>query len=149
MVAVASFSRTQGLRTQLRNERAAIKESFLGGTPIRALLSRHLQLVDGVLAELWQSISLPDSAALVAVGGYGRGELFPYSDVDLLILLSHPPLPDEQSALEQLISLFWDIGLEVGSSVRTTDECLVEAGRDITIFTNLLESRFLMGNKAL
>ena len=149
MVAVASFSRTQGLRTQLRNERAAIKESFLGGTPIRALLSRHLQLVDGVLAELWQSISLPDSAALVAVGGYGRGELFPYSDVDLLILLSHPPLPDEQSALEQLISLFWDIGLEVGSSVRTTDECLVEAGRDITIFTNLLESRFLTGNKAL
>lgn len=149
MSAVASFSSTQELRIRLRSERAAIKESFLNGTPIRALLSRHLQLVDSVLTELWQLINLPGSAALVAVGGYGRGELFPYSDVDLLILLAHPPLPDEQSAIEQLISLFWDIGLEVGSSVRTTDECLVEAARDLTIFTNLLESRFLTGNKSL
>lgn len=149
MVAVASFSSAQGLRIRLRNERAAIRESFLSGAPIRALLSRNLQLVDSVLLDLWLSVSLPVSATLVAVGGYGRGELFPYSDVDLLILLAHPPLPDEQSAIEQLISLFWDIGLEVGSSVRTTDECLVEAGRDITIFTNLLESRFLTGNKDL
>lgn len=150
MSAVAHTLRSEDWRTRLRDERAAIKRVFLaGGTPIRSLLSRYRQLVDSVLIELWQSLDLPASATLAAVGGYGRGELFPYSDVDLLILLDHPALPAEQTVIESLIGLFWDIGLEVGSSVRTTDECLTEAAHDLTIFTNLMESRFLIGNHLL
>ncbi|MDR3392602.1 MAG: [protein-PII] uridylyltransferase [Sulfuriferula sp.] len=146
---IAPAIRTDEWRTRLRNGRGAIKQAFLAGTSIRSLLSRNKLLVDSVLQELWTSLDLPASAALVAVGGYGRGELFPYSDVDLLILLAHPALPDEQSAIERLVGLFWDIGLEVGPSVRTLDECLIEAERDITIGTNLLESRFLTGNQPL
>lgn len=149
MASIAPATHADKWRVQLRDGRGAIKQAFLAGTPIRSLLFRYRQLVDEVLRELWQSIDLPASAALVAVGGYGRGELFPYSDVDLLILLAHSARPVEQSAIERLIGLFWDIGLEVGSSVRTLDECLIEAGRDITIQTNLLESRFLTGNQPL
>lgn len=149
MVAVASATRAEQWRMQLRDGRSTIKQAFLSGSSIRTILTRNRQLVDGVLSAVWQSLDLPISAALVAVGGYGRNELFPHSDVDLLILLDHPALPEEQAAIEQLVSLFWDIGLEVGPSVRTLDECLEESERDLTILTNLLESRFLCGNQSL
>ena len=118
-----------------------------------ALLGGRATLVDGVLQELWAALAMPDSCALVAVGGYGRGELYPGSDVDLLILL-----PDESHAgkdpgtatqLEQLIGLLWDIGLDIGHSVRSIDQCLDEAGRDITVETSLLEARYLAGARAL
>ena len=88
-------------------------------------------------ATLWRrSRACRADCALVAVGGYGRGELFPYSDVDLLILL--PDALDDaarDAALEQLIGLLWDIGLEIGHSVRTVDECVDEAAKDITVQT--------------
>ena len=140
---------TDSWRSQLRDERHAIKTAFLNGTPIRTLLARHCLLTDNLLLTLWSTLDLPVSAVLVAVGGYGRKELFPYSDIDLLILLDHPAQPNEQAAIEQLISLFWDIGLEVGHSVRTIDECLTESKNDITVMTNLLESRYLTGNLQL
>ena len=145
----ALYPHTDSWRTQLRDERNAIKHAFVSGTPIRALLARYCLLTDNLLLTLWELLDLPASAVLVAVGGYGRKELFPYSDVDLLILLAHPAQPDEQAAIEQLISLFWDIGLEVGHSVRTVNECLAESKNDITIQTNLLEARFLSGNQTL
>jgi [protein-PII] uridylyltransferase len=112
-------------------------------------LARH---VDATLAELWQHGAMPGGAALVAVGGYGRGELFPYSDVDVLILLpdangSRPA--DTSEAIEQFITACWDIGLEIGSSVRTVDECVAEAQRDVTVQTALLESRLVCGARRL
>lgn len=113
------------------------------------MLLRNARLTDDLLRSLWQTLNLPATAVLAAVGGYGRKELFPYSDIDLLILLAHPVQPEEQAAIEQLISLFWDIGLEVGHSVRTVEECLSESGRDITVATNLLESRYLIGSPDL
>jgi [protein-PII] uridylyltransferase len=101
---------------------------------------------------------VPAEAALLAVGGYGRGELFPHSDVDVLVLLpSAEPSSGEpsnaqsaqahRSAIEGFITLCWDSGLEIGSSVRSVDECVAEAQRDVTVQTALLESRFLCGSR--
>ncbi|MDP3512095.1 MAG: [protein-PII] uridylyltransferase, partial [Sulfuritalea sp.] len=118
-----------------------------------ALLAGRAALVDGVLQDVWAALAMPDTCALVAVGGYGRGQLYPGSDVDLLILV-----PDEQHTsaecaaapqLEQLIGLLWDIGLDIGHSVRTVGQCLDEAERDITVQTSLLEARHLAGAHAL
>ncbi len=95
---------------------------------VRALC-RH---VDATLADLWEHAMMPPGAALVAVGGYGRGELFPHSDVDVLVLLpdAHVDGGNDhalKSAIEGFITACWDIGLEIGSSVRTVDECMAEA----------------------
>ncbi len=121
----------------------------MNGLPVRQLLARQCSLTDRLLRDLARSIGLPANVALVAAGGYGRRELFPWSDVDLLILLERAPSPEEQAVIERLIGLLWDVGLEVGHSVRTLDECLTEADHDLTIQTNLLESRLLGGHAAL
>ncbi len=112
------------------------------------LLARQ---VDALLRQLWAHASLPSQAALLAVGGYGRGELFPYSDVDVLVLLpegvdAHAPGP-LKAELEAFIRQCWDVGLEIGSSVRTAQECLAEAAGDVTVQTSLLEARHLAGPK--
>ena len=92
------------------------------------------------------------SFALVAVGGFGRGELFPHSDVDVLLLLPDGDAADRRSSparIEAFIGHCWDAGLEIGSSVRTVDECLAEAAKDVTVQTSLLESRLVTGDKKL
>ncbi|MGS0740328.1 [protein-PII] uridylyltransferase [Glaciimonas sp. GG7] len=139
----------QTLKNQLRTERQTVIDAFLeNGKP--ELLLKHLrQNVDTALTLAWKMLKLPTSAALVAVGGYGRGELFPYSDVDLLILLDRVPDAALKDSLEQLVQLFWDIGLEIGHSIRTIDECMTEAAADITVKTSLLEARLITGNKLL
>ncbi|HSC63048.1 MAG TPA: [protein-PII] uridylyltransferase, partial [Caldimonas sp.] len=103
--------------------------------------------VDDTLSALWRDVGMPDDAALVAVGGYGRGELFPYSDVDVLVLLPSAPADDATrgAATERFITACWDAGLEIGSSVRTVDECVAMALSDVTVQTALLESRYLCG----
>jgi [protein-PII] uridylyltransferase len=117
------------------------------------LLDGRAALVDGVLQEVWTALAMPDACALAAVGGYGRGQLYPASDVDLLILVPDELFAGTGSAaaaqLEQLIGLLWDIGLDIGHSVRTVDQCLDEAERDITVQTSLLEARYLAGARAL
>jgi [protein-PII] uridylyltransferase len=97
---------------------------------------------------------MPPGAALVAVGGYGRGELFPYSDIDVLVLLpgEEAAAPMEEAlraGIEGFITACWDIGLEIGSSVRTVAECVAEARADVTVQTAMLESRYLCGQKRL
>lgn len=111
------------------------------------LLSHLRKIVDRILKEVEEHYPLPVQASLCAVGGYGRGELYPCSDIDLLILLKSVPNPEEQELLEVFIAALWDLGLEVGHSVRTVDECLEEAGKDITIETGLLESRLILGDR--
>ncbi len=102
-----------------------------------------------MLTEAWVAAALPPRTALVGVGGYGRGELFPHSDVDLLILLGAPPDAITQARLEGLVQLLWDLGLEIGHSIRTVEECMIESKADITVQTSLLEARLVTGDKDL
>jgi len=119
-------------------------------TGLMRKLARH---VDATLQTLWRQAGLPEGAALAAVGGYGRGELFPYSDVDVLLLLPDGLEPYQpgplKASIEAFITACWDIGLEIGSSVRTVDECVSEAAGDVTVQTALLEARLLAGAKPL
>lgn len=105
-------------------------------------------MVDEALRTLCQGL-LPDNACLVAVGGYGRGELFPASDVDVLVLIAHEPDDAQKANLETWVRNCWDSGLEIGHSIRTPEECAQEAEQDITIETALLEARLVWGNPDL
>jgi [protein-PII] uridylyltransferase len=146
---------TAALRTAFREGKAELLEHFRASRPtvtaamqlLRAL-TRH---VDTTLAELWRRAALPAESALVAVGGYGRGELFPYSDIDVLVILPVDET-DAGPALREQVSAFiaacWDTGLEIGSSVRSVRECVIEAQRDVTIQTAMLESRQVCGARS-
>ena len=136
-------------KASLKSGGESLRAAYEARPLTEPILKGRSQLVDGVLVEIWKRFSLPASAALVAVGGYGREELFPGSDVDLLFLLESPPNDELGERLTQMISLIWDVGLEIGHSVRTVDECIEEAGRDVTVMTNLLEARLIGGNERL
>jgi len=136
-------------RERLKTERAQLIQDYLARPHAPRLLRGLSKSADAVLAEVWAAHALPVHMALVAVGGYGRGELYPQSDVDLLLLLQDEPSADDLARLEPLVGLFWDIGLPIGHSVRTLSECIAEAAKDITVQTNLLETRLLAGSRAL
>ncbi len=136
-------------KSRLQSGQAAIRERYLANPDPFILLNERSALIDELLRELWREIEFPESLALVAVGGYGRNELCPASDIDLLLLLPQTPDAALAELLEQLISLFWDIGLEIGHSVRTVEDCLIEAAGDLTVQTALVEARLLTGNSAL
>ncbi|KJK18652.1 protein-PII uridylyltransferase [Burkholderiaceae bacterium 16] len=137
------------VRDQLKANKQAVFEDFNAHGHVGQLLTRLRRAVDNALTEAWRGLGLPAHSALVAVGGYGRGELFPYSDVDVLLLLPSEPDQDTTERLEKFISLCWDLGLEIGSAVRTVDDCIRESRQDVTIQTSLLEARLLTGNRAL
>ncbi|MEQ1772181.1 MAG: [protein-PII] uridylyltransferase [Burkholderiales bacterium] len=133
----------------LDSGRAALRAAFEQKPSAPDLLRKYCALVDQLLRDVWQVHDLPATLALVAVGGYGRGQLFPYSDIDLLILLDHPADEALQEKLQRLVGAWWDIGLETGHSVRTVAECVEIATQDITVQTNLLEPRLIVGNRKL
>ncbi len=133
----------------LESGRIQLRTAFEAKPAAPDLLRRHCALVDQLLREIWQAHAVPDGHALVAVGGYGRGQLFPYSDIDLLILLDKPADEALQEKLQALVGAWWDIGLETGHSVRTVDQCVEIARQDITAQTNMLEPRLLAGNRKL
>ena len=118
---------------------------------IHALLRKLSRLADGLLCTLWQRAALPPGLVLAAVGGYGREQLFPNSDIDVLVLLPGDlPQPEAvHTQIEGFIRSCWDAGLEIGSSVRTSEECLSEAASDVTVQTSLLEARRICGDAAL
>ncbi len=120
---------------------------------VRGALGELARLVDNTLRALWRQAGFTADAALVAVGGYGRGELFPHSDIDVLLLLpagSNPAQDDDLRArIEGFIGRCWDLGLEIGSSVRTVDECLSMGEADLTVRTALLEARLVQGSHGL
>lgn len=122
---------------------------FYEGEDIRTLVTERARFVDRLLHFIWQHFALSEQAGLVAVGGYGRVELHPHSDIDVLILLSDEPDADLRDKLERFITFLWDLNLNIGHSVRTIEECIQAAADDITIVTNLLESRTLEGNRLL
>ena len=137
------------LRERLKVSRATLADAYLKKPEVTHYLTRHATLVDDVLAEISQQSGLSAHFCIAAVGGYGRGELFPGSDVDVLLLLPHEPSAEQQGALENWVQACWDVGLEIGHSVRTIDDCIAEAEADITVETNQLEARFIWGDHAL
>jgi [protein-PII] uridylyltransferase len=137
------------LREDLQQSRQALRIAYLEGRKPGWLLHAHARLVDRTLQALWRAHCPGSGMALVATGGYGRGELFPSSDVDVLILLDEEPAAEGRERLERLVGMFWDIGLELSHSVRTVDACIETAQADITIETALLEARLLAGSATL
>ena len=90
-----------------------------------------------------------DQLCIVAYGGYGRGELAPKSDVDLLFVLPYKKTPRSEQIIEHTLYMLWDLGLKVGHATRSIDECLRQAKADITIRTGLLEARYVWGEQKL
>ncbi len=136
----------------LRAAREVAYADFREHQVVGRLTKQLSKLSDELLISLWNACDLNTDAALLAVGGFGRGALFPYSDIDILILLP----ADNQfveavltGKIEKFVAQCWDTGLEIGSSVRTVAECISEAEQDITVRTSLLESRLICGKKTL
>src|SRR5688572_6409304 len=136
------------LRKQVADERHALREAYLAHANPAALLRKHARLIDRAVKQVWTEVGLA-GAALVATGGYGRNELYPCSDIDLLVLLPEECSQDEKDRVEKLIGTLWDTGLEIGHSVRTVAECIQTAEQDITIQTTLMEARYLAGSRRL
>ena len=127
---------------------ATLEKDFWDGQPVEKLVTRRASFVDGLLTELWDDqFSQSADHALLAVGGYGRKELHPHSDIDLLVLLRASSKKTEN--VESFVRLLWDLGLEIGISVRTVRDCVENAREDITVFTALLERRWLCGSAEL
>ena len=143
------------LREQYRAGKVALLVSLANSGAstrgIRSLLHRLARHTDATLHQLWLRAGFPAACSLVAVGGFGRGELFPHSDVDVLLLLPDAvgDNPDLTSRIENFIGSCWDTGLEIGSSARTLSDCAEEAAKDVTVQTSLLEARLLAGSKTL
>jgi len=137
-------------RHHLQHASQVLVERFHAGRAATELVPARSQVVDTLLRHAWQLFLPSDSneIALVAVGGYGRGELHPASDIDLLLLLKGKDDP-YRAGIEAFLTFLWDIGLEVGHSVRSVQQCADEAARDITVATNLQESRLLVGEAEL
>jgi [protein-PII] uridylyltransferase len=135
------------LRTVLACGNAALRQRFIDGQPAGELIRDRARLLDAVVTAAWHETAagrLPD-AALVAVGGYGRGELHPCSDVDLLVLIPDGQQAVAAEAVPPFVTLLWDAGIEIRQSVRTTAECREDARADLTVMTTLMESRLILG----
>ncbi len=137
------------LRESLANAGEDLRGRFLAGDSVVDLVHARAALIDEALIGLWREHLGALGVALVAVGGYGRGELHPSSDVDVLLLLPDE-LPDgSNDALSAFVTALWDIGLEIGHSVRTVAQCSEQAATDLTVATTLMEARLLAGPDAL
>ena len=135
----------------IRRAQETLDARFHAGADIGQLVADRAWFVDQMLEQAWDRFDwgTGNEIALVAVGGYGRGELLPHSDIDLLILLEHSDQERFRDSIEGFLTLLWDIGLEVGQSVRSIAECAEEARADLTVITNLMESRTIAGPEAL
>ena len=135
------------IRDWLLAQRNALRNSYRTRPQPDRNLRRHAAVVDQAVVRIATDMGLPGNIAIAAVGGYGRGFLFPASDVDLLVLLPDGIAPD--AGVEAFVSLLWDVGLEPGISVRTLAECVEEAAKDVTVDSGLLEMRGVWGDLAL
>lgn len=139
---------TAQLRRRIAQADQALAGEFWSGADIDALVAERARFIDAFLAEIWQHwFERNDNLALLAVGGYGRGELHPHSDIDLLILAKRPDAVRDDIAA--FVRLLWDLKLDIGHSVRTLGDCKREAARDVVVFTTMMERRRLAGSHLL
>src|SRR6187399_1446943 len=141
----------EAFRVELRDAHAELVERFRADESVETLVHARAELIDVILREVWRS-QLPagyESWTLAAVGGYGRGELHPHSDVDILILVPETPDDAGRGVVERVVTFLWDINLEVGHSVRTVAQCAEESVADVGVMTTLVEARLLAGNAEL
>ena len=141
-------------RALIRRSQQELQDRFTTEESVDVLVRSRALFIDALLRLTWQQLLQPELAqrlALLAVGGYGRGELHPQSDVDILLLVPTDRALDEaeRTQVETLVTFLWDIGLEVGHSVRTTVECAEESAADVGVMTTLLEARLLAGSQEL
>ncbi|WP_140908367.1 [protein-PII] uridylyltransferase [Cognatiluteimonas lumbrici] len=137
-------------RAALARDDAAFAARFDAGEDIDRLLAARARAVDQWVRQAWERCIGPEPTdlGLFAIGGYGRGELFPHSDIDLLVLAEPAAQQAQHDALARLFALLWDAGLPVGHAVRSAAECTEAAAADITVLTAMLEARALQTNAA-
>jgi len=136
-------------RNALSAAKAHFNNRFHEGEDVHTLVNETARFADLVLRLAWERYEWDSDISLIAVGGYGRGELHPFSDIDLLILMRRDRGKRYQQSIEQFLTFLWDIKLVIGHSVRSLSQCVDEAKADITIATNLMETRLLCGNGKL
>lgn len=127
------------------------KEQFTAGKSVMELVPARSRFMDDFLSRLWHYYQLDkdDNISLLAVGGYGRAELHPLSDIDILFLTKKSPSKEQEETISDFLRLLWDIRLDVGHAVRTIKECITTGKKDLTIATNLQESRLIIGDPLL
>ncbi|WP_368868734.1 bifunctional uridylyltransferase/uridylyl-removing protein GlnD [Proteus penneri] len=139
------------LKQSIEQFQSWLADAFHHDVDVALLLQARSHFIDQLLTQLWRYTQLSDypDLSIIAVGGYGRQELHPLSDIDLLFLSDSPLSPEIADKISKLITLLWDVRLEIGVSVRTMEECLLEGLSDLTVATNLLEARLVCGNQSL
>jgi [protein-PII] uridylyltransferase len=137
------------VRAELRRQRAELIARFRERPEVHRLLTGMVRITDRSLVTLWRDSGMPSDCCLAAVGGYGRGELQPHSDVDLVILVPDAEAVHRIKSIESFVGQCWDVGLVIGHSVRTVEQCLTEAAIDVTVQTSLLERRYLCGSRRI
>ena len=136
------------MRGMLGSASEALADRFRNGDAVELLAAANAGIVDAALTHLWAQFDVPENDfTLIAVGGYGRAELHPGSDIDILILIAEGEI--DTDPVERFVAALWDTGLEIGHSVRTVADCKAQAAEDVTITTTLMESRRLVGNASL
>ena len=139
------------VRAWLLKQRLGLRLQFIEDGNARAMLDSHSQAMDTLLSALYELVAEKKAPciSIAAVGGYGRGELFPYSDIDLLFLYEGSQAAEAGHVAEFILYVLWDLGLKVGQAHRDIDETITKAKEDITIRTNLLDARFIAGNRSI
>jgi [protein-PII] uridylyltransferase len=135
----------------LKQKDTDLRQKFDPHNSVSRLLEEKSDFIDKVLSHCWRHFlgDYAQSLSLIAVGGYGRRELFPYSDIDIVILLDSDDTSPYRESLANFSTFLWDIGLKPGQSVRTIEECIKAAQDDQTVMTSLMEMRLIVGNIAL
>jgi [protein-PII] uridylyltransferase len=150
-VLAATSNPVKLFRNTIMQARERLERRFRDHDEVVSLVTHHAQFIDRMLTRAWHHHlgETVNEIALVAVGGYGRGELHPHSDIDIMILAEEPALASHSASLERFLLLLWDIGLDVGHSVRTPQDCIEQGHKDITVATNIMEARLLCGPEEL
>ena len=147
------------LKAALASGRAEVRRRFDEGASGGEVVRANCHLVDQVVRVIYDHVtehlyplgspSTGELLSLVALGGYGRGELAPQSDIDLLFLLPYKLPPRSEQVVEATLYFLWDLGFKVGHATRSVDDCIRQAKADLTICTSLLEARWLWGDQDL